>query len=123
MRSASDIPVIRSMHYALDPVFYNRAHLALLRLACPLELHMERQQVLLQLDHPCWTAFFMQHAGVPLIQWRDFKRARQALDQPVECTLLLYHYHAWLMYPQVLIEMDRQLQRKLEARHVKPLHA
>lgn len=121
MRGIRDIAAIKTMHYALEPRFYNRAQLALLRLGCPLELTMDKLQVTLELDHQHWTAFFMQEIGLPLIQWTSFKRARQGLNQPVECVLLLYHYHAWLMFPRVLMEMDKQLLQQLEARHLQNL--
>lgn len=118
MRIVRDIPALRSMQYALDPLFFNRAQLALTRLANPLELQMDKLQVRLELERHCWTAFFMQHDSLPLIQWKDFLRTRSALDQPVQCTLLLYHYHAWLLFPQVLTEMSRQLQQRLAIQHV-----
>jgi hypothetical protein len=108
------LQALRTMHYALEPAFFNRVRLSLMRLRCPLELRMEMLQVVLELDRKRWIAFSLQQNGMPLIQWRDFNVARSTLDQPVECTLLLYHYQSWLMFPQVLVEMDRQLYELLE---------
>jgi len=119
MRYVRDIPALKTMQYSLDPVFYNHVRLSLLRLGCPLELKMDQQQVVLELDRNHWTAFFMQEDGLPLIQWKDFNHSRSSLDQPVECTLLLYHYQSWLMFPQVLMEMDKQLHHLLEMQHIK----
>lgn len=117
MRYVRDIPALKTMQYSLDPVFYNHVRLSLLRLGCPLQLQMEALQIVLELEHKRWTAFFMQENGLPLIQWQHFNHKRNGLDQPVECTLLLYHYQSWLMFPQVLAEMDRQLYQRLEASH------
>lgn len=119
MRYVRDIPALKTMQYSLDPVFYNHVRLSLLRLGCPLELQMENLQVALELDRKRWTAFFMQENGLPLIQWKDFDHARKGLDQPVGCTLLLYHYQSWLMFPQVLMEMEKQLHQRLETQHLK----
>lgn len=123
MRYVRDVPALKTMQYSLDPVFYNHVRLSLLRLGCPLELQMDKLQVTLELDRKRWTAFFIQEAGLPLIQWRDFNHSRNGLDQPVECTLLLYHYQSWLMFPQVLMEMDKQLHKRLEAQHLKRTRA
>ena len=119
MRHVRDIPALRTMQYALEPTFYNHARLSLLRLGCPLELQMDKLQVVLELDRKKWTAFSLQQVGMPLIQWKNFNVARSTLDQPVACTLLLYHYQSWLMFPQVLVEMDRQLHGLLEQYHLK----
>lgn len=121
MRYVRDIPALRTMQYSLEPSAYNHVRLSLLRLGCPLELQIERLQVMLELDHKRWTAFSAHESGLPLIQWKNFEHPRRGLDQPVECTLLLYHYHSWLMFPQVLVEMDRQLLNLLETHHTKPL--
>ncbi len=120
MQRVRDIPALRSMQYALEPAFFNHARLSLLRLGCPLELEMERLQVVLELERQRWTAFSLQQDGLPLIQWKNFEHARNALDRPVACTLLLYHYHSWLIFPQVLVEMDRQLHAQLEQQLRKP---
>lgn len=118
MHQLRDIPALRTMRYALEPTFYNHVRLSLLRLGCPLELRMEKLQVLLELDRKQWTAVSLQQEALPLIRWMDFNAARSTLDQPVSCTLLLYHYQSWLMFPQVLVEMDHQLHQRLaQLRH------
>lgn len=121
MRQVRDMPALRTMQYALEPTFYNHARLSLLRLGCPLELQLDKLQVVLELDRKKWTVFSLQQDGLPLIQWKNFNAARSTLNQPVACTLLLYHYQSWLMFPQVLVEMDRQLHERLAQHHLKHL--
>lgn len=102
------------MPYSLDPAFYNHVRLSLMRLGEPIHLSMDKLQVTLQLEGQQWTAYFMPESDMPLIRWQDFDVHRSGLNEPVACTLLLYHYQSWLMFPQILAEMDRQLHRLLE---------
>jgi hypothetical protein len=113
MGSASRL-AIKTMPYSLDAAFHNHVQLSLMHLGEPLQLSMEKLQVTLQLEQQQWTAYFMPEPDMPLLRWQDFEPHSDGLNEPVACTLLLYHYQSWLMFPQVLAEMDRQLHRLLE---------
>jgi hypothetical protein len=116
MNLMRDIPAIRSMPYALDAALYNQVRLALLRIANPLELELEKLGVDLVLENACWVGYHCTQISLPLIAWDDFDRNRSALDKPVGCTLHLYHHHAWLQLPRVLLALGKELQQQLSAK-------
>jgi hypothetical protein len=116
MNLVRDIPAIRSIHYSLDAVLYNRVRLALLRIGNPLELELEKTGIDLMLEDTCWVGYHCQQISLPLISWEGFDHHRSALDAPVGCTMHLYHHHSWLQLPRILLALDKELQRQLTAR-------
>lgn len=115
MNLVRDIPAIRSMPCTLDAALYNRARLALLRIANPLELELGKLGIDLVLEHACWVGYYSYQTSLPLIAWDDFDTHRSALDAPVACTMHLYHNHSWLQMPKILLALDKELRRRLAA--------
>jgi len=116
MKLLRDIPAIRSIPHTLDAALYNRVRLALLRISNPLELELEKLGVDLVLENSCWVGYHCMQISLPLIAWDDFDRNRTALDEPVGCTLHLYHHHAWLLLPRILLALGKELQQQLSAK-------
>ena len=112
MNLVRDIPPIRSVPYALDAALYNHVRLALLRIANPLELELEKLGIDMVLEKTCWVGYHCQQTSLPLIAWDGFD-TRSALDMPVGCTMHLYHHHSWLQMPKILSAMDEELRLRL----------
>jgi hypothetical protein len=115
MNLLRDIPAIRSMPYTLDAALYNRARLALLRICNPLEVELGILGIDMVLENTCWVGYHCQQISLPLIAWDGFDHGRSALDMPVGCTMHLYHHHAWLQLPRILVALDKELQLLLSA--------
>jgi len=80
MNRVRDIPAIRSIPYTLDAALYNRVRLALLRIANPLEIELEKLAIDLVLEKTCWVAYYSHQTSLPLIAWDGFDQHRSALD-------------------------------------------
>jgi hypothetical protein len=115
MNLVRDIPPLRSVPYTLDAALYNHVRLALLRIANPLELELEKLDIDMVLEKTCWVGYHSQQISLPLIAWDGFDSTRSALDAPVGCTMHLYHHHSWLQMPKILSAMDVELQLRLSA--------
>jgi hypothetical protein len=115
MNLVRDIPPLRSVPYTLDAALYNHVRLALLRIANPLELELEKLDIDMVLEKTCWVGYHSQQMSLPLIAWDGFDSTRSALDAPVGCTMHLYHHHSWLQMPKILSAMDVELQLRLSA--------
>jgi hypothetical protein len=111
-----DIPPIRSVPCTLDAALYNHVRLALLRIANPLELELEKLGIDMVLEKTCWVGYHCQQTSLPLIAWDGFDTDRSALDAPVGCTMHLYHHHSWLQMPKILSAMDEELRLRLSAK-------
>jgi hypothetical protein len=116
MNLLRDIPPLRSVPYTLDAALYNHVRLALLRIANPLELELEKLGIDMALENTCWVGNHCQQMSLPLIAWDGFDTHRSALDVPVACTMHLYHHHSWLQMPKILTAMDEELQLRLSAK-------
>ncbi len=116
MNLVRDIPPLRSVPYMLDAALYNHVRLALLRIANPLELELERLGIDMVLEKTCWVGYHSQQMSLPLIAWDGFDTNRSALDAPVGCTMHLYHHHSWLQMPKILLALDEVLQLRLAAK-------
>jgi hypothetical protein len=116
MNLLRDIPPLRSVPYTLDAALYNHVRLALLRIANPLELELEKLGIDMALENTCWVGYHCQQMSLPLIAWDGFDTHRSALDVPVACTMHLYHHHSWLQMPKILTAMDEELQLRLSAK-------
>jgi hypothetical protein len=115
MKHLRDIPPLRIVPYTLDAALYNHVRLALLRIANPLELELEKLGIDMVLEKTCWVGYHSQQMSLPLIAWDGFDIHRSALDAPVACTMHLYHHHSWLQMPKILSAMDEELQLRLAA--------
>jgi hypothetical protein len=116
MNLLRDIPPLRSVPYTLEAALYNHVRLALLRIANPLELELEKLGIDMALENTCWVGYHCQQMSLPLIAWDGFDTHRSALDVPVACTMHLYHHHSWLQMPKILTAMDEELQLRLSAK-------
>lgn len=116
MNLVRDIPPIRSVPFTLDAALYNHVRLALLRIANPLELELEKLGLDIVLEKTCWVGYHCHQTSLPLIAWDGFDTNRNALDMPVACTMHLYHHHSWLQMPKILSAMDEELQLRLAAK-------
>ena len=116
MNHLRDIPAIRSIPQTLDAPLYNLVRLALLRVANPLELELEKIGIDMVLEKTCWVGYHCQQIALPLIAWDGFDTHRSALDAPVGCTMHLYHRHSWLQMPKILLALDRELQLRLSVK-------
>jgi hypothetical protein len=116
MNLLRDIPPLRSVPYTLDAALYNHVRLALLRIANPLELELEKLGIDMALENTCWVGYHCQQMSLPLIAWDGFDTHRSALDVPVACTMHLYHHHSWLQMPKILTAMDEALLLRLSAK-------
>jgi hypothetical protein len=116
MNLLRDIPPLRSVPYTLEAALYNHVRLALLRIANPLELELEKLGIDMALENTCWVGYHCQQMSLPLIAWDGFDTHRSALDVPVACTMHLYHHHSWLQMPKILTAMDEALLLRLSAK-------
>ncbi|MGA9666763.1 MAG: hypothetical protein WBQ69_09985 [Gallionella sp.] len=107
MNPVRDIPAIRSIPYVLEAALYNQVRLALLRVANPLELELDKLGIDMVLEKTCWVGYHCQQLSLPLIWWDGFDHSRKALDAPVGCTTHLYHQHSWLRMPQILLALEK----------------
>lgn len=115
MNPVRDISAIRSIPHTLEAALYNRVRLALLRIANPLELELEKLEIDMVLEKTCWVGYHCRQISLPLIAWDGFDTHRSALDAPVGCTMHLFHNHSWLQMPKILSAMDEELQLRLAA--------
>lgn len=116
MNPVRNIPAMRSMPCTLEAALYNQARLALLRIADPLEIELEKLGIDMVLEKTCWVGYHCQQISLPLISWDGFDQSRNALDAPVACTMHLYHQHSWLRMPQILLALEKELQLRLSVK-------
>lgn len=116
MNPVRNIPAIRSIPSTLEAALYNRVRLALLRIANPLELELEKLGIDMVLEQTRWVGYHCRQISLPLISWDGFDTHRSALDTPVACTMHLYHNHSWLRMPNILSATDEVLQLRLAAK-------
>lgn len=112
---SSESSAMRTVSKSIDAGYYNRVRLGLMRLGSPLrvelpELHVE---VVFREDH--W-ACISKETQSPLLLWMDFQTQRNALFDPVMCTLHLYHVHAGLLAAIALEATHEILRQRLNAR-------
>lgn len=107
-----DLPPIRTLPKTIEAPRFNRIRLSLLRVANPLRVSL-RGRVChgdMLLSDEKWLCVDRQAGDMPLIAWTDFNmRERSALNEPVLCTLHLYHTHAGLLIGPVLSALDAVL--------------
>ncbi len=106
---------LRNFPKRIDADCYNRARLALHRIANPLRLPLTEHRGLdAILYEDCWLVVDSLQADEPVMAWVEFAR-RQALHEPVECVLKLYHTHAGLVMGTALEDLDKVLSDELAA--------
>ena len=94
---------------------YNRVRLALIRLGAPTRVPLPDLGPLeMILDQYRWLCVDLSRDALPLMAWSDFQVAgRDRLDQPVSCSLHLYHSHAGVLIGRVPALLDAALKARL----------
>jgi len=106
---------LRSFPKRIEAECYNRARLALHRIANPLRVELPDHRGLeAVLNEDCWLVVDSLSADEPILAWVDFEH-RQALHEPVACVLRLYHVQAGLVMGTALDALDLVLREELAA--------
>jgi hypothetical protein len=116
MRSRLDeVPVLKTLRSQVEASQYNPLRLALLRLGSPLRVELPKLRHLdLVLTEDLWVCVDRMLYDLPVAAWSDFDRAsRGSLDDPVPCTLRVYHVHADAVIPLVFSEGERVLRKRM----------
>ncbi len=111
-----DVPPMRSFPKTIAARYYNRVRLALLRLGNPLRVPMNALgQADIILSDEEWRCVDRSRDDLPLLAWTDFQvQGRDALHEPVSCTLRLYHSHAGILMGRALPALDETLSTLLQ---------
>lgn len=107
--------VMRALPKTVDARYYNRVRLALIRLGSPLRVELpELGHAVMVLCSREWVCLDHSRDERPLMAWRDFEvSGRDALHEPIRCTLELYHTHAGMLMGSALQALDRALADQL----------
>lgn len=105
-----------TLHKVILAEDYNRVRLALRRLSNPLELELSSMKCLEMLfTDQYWLCTDSCVGDRPIMAWTAFESSgRSALDAPVACELRLYHTHAGLVMGEVLENLEKELQQRLD---------
>lgn len=111
-----EIRASHTLHKVIPAENYNRVRLALSRLSNPLELELTSMKCLeILLTDQYWLCTDSCTGDRPILAWTAFESSgRSALDAPVECELRLYHTHAGLVMGEVLENLEKELQQRLD---------
>ena len=122
-RDLADLPYYSRVDTVLDAALYNRVHIGLRRLACPLRVSLPMLRSLdIILDTETWIVVDVSLNDMPVMAWLDFQAdRREALHTPIPCRLQTYHCHADIIRPQVLETIADELARRLESHAQPPL--
>ena len=87
------------MPKVIEATTFNLARLALLRIADPLRVSLTDHRCLdVILSPQQWLCVDACSEDQPILAWREFDmQHRDALHQPINCQLYLYHTHAGLI--------------------------
>jgi hypothetical protein len=115
MRSRlDDVPVLKTLRTEVAAVHFNRLRLGVLRLGDPLRLELPRLRHLdLLVGRDIWICVDRMLYDLPVVAWTDFEeQGREALHEPVACTVRIFHAHADVVMPTIFSEADRVLRRR-----------
>jgi hypothetical protein len=106
---------MRSLPKTVTAARFNRIRLALIRLGAPVRVPLSDLGSLeMILDQRRWLCVDVSRDALPMMAWTDFDSAgRDRLDQPVRCTLHLYHAHASILMGRVPALLDSALRQRL----------
>jgi hypothetical protein len=87
------------MPKVIEAATFNLARLALLRVANPLRVSLTDHRCLdIILSQQQWLCVDACSEDQPILAWREFDMLRRdALHQPINCKLYMYHMHAGLV--------------------------
>jgi hypothetical protein len=116
--SPRGVEPLRTFPKRIEAACYNRARLALHRIAKPLRLALSEHRGLeVILDDDCWLVVDTLNNDQLILAWTQFEQHRSALHEPVACVLHLYHVHAGLVMGTALEDLDRALTEQLNLEH------
>ena len=106
---------LRTLPKTIEAAYYNRVRLALLRIGNPLRVGLPGLRGLEAIvDSDTWTVVDSLRTDNPVLAWCDFEVAsRQALHEPVQCRLNLYHNQAGLIMGTALEALQLELKKRL----------
>jgi len=95
---------LRIMPKVIDATTFNLARLALLRVDNPLQISLTEHRCLdVILNSQQWLCVDTCSDNMPIMAWREFDiQHRNALHQPINCKLYLYHTHASMIMGSAL---------------------
>lgn len=110
-----DLPIYHRLTDSIAAHRFNRARLALRRVANPLRFDLPGLRGLdLSLEDEAWVCVDRTLNDMPVLAWLDFAKAeRTGLHLPVACELRYYHAHAEMIRAKVLELMDAALDSRL----------
>ena len=108
---------IRIMPKVIDATTFNQARLALLRIGNPLRVSLNDHRCLdVILSQELWLCVDACNDDQPIMAWREIETLhRDALHQPINCKLHLYHTHASLIMGSALDCLTQELSDLLHA--------
>ena len=108
---------MRIMPKVIEATTFNQARLALLRIGNPLRVSLNGHRCLdVILSQELWLCVDACNDDQPIMAWREIETLhRDALHQPINCKLHLYHTHASLIMGSALDCLAQELSDLLHA--------
>lgn len=115
MHIRPEVTPLRTLPKVVAAGCFNEVRLALLRLGSPLRVGLRKHTGLeFILERDRWLCVDSPRDDLPVLEWCGFAcRGRDALHEPVQCVLRLYHLHAGLIMGSVLDELEALLKVRL----------
>ncbi|GAB4351237.1 MAG: hypothetical protein Kow006_15020 [Gammaproteobacteria bacterium] len=110
-----DIPVFAARPDRIDAPLYNLWRRARKHLHPPLRLQLpDLKEMALIVEDQAWVVVDQNRADVPVLAWVDFQdKGRDALHEPVPCTLNYYHFMASHLRAKVLECLEGALEKAI----------
>ena len=110
------LTAVHTLHKVIDHRDYNQIRLALQRIKQPIRITLENMRCLdVIIENDCWLCIDTCMNERPVMAWVGFATSqRYGLNEPVTCELRLYHIHSGLVMGEVLENIGKELQKKLD---------
>ncbi len=110
-----DVPVFASRPDRLEAACYNLWRRARRRFGSPLRIPLPSlKEMALILEDDAWVVIDQRQYDMPVLAWIGFQsEGRDALHEPVACTLNYYHFMASQLRGKVLELMKQDLEQRL----------
>ena len=110
-----DLPVIATRPDQLEAALYNLWRRARQRFGTPLRIELPGlKEMALLLEDDAWVVVDQRQYDLPILAWVEFaSQGRDALHEPVRCTLNYYHFMASQLRAKVLGLMQENLETRL----------
>ena len=111
------LTAVHTLHKVIDHTDYNRIRLALQRIKRPIRVTLEDMRCLdVIIDNDGWLCIDTCTNDRPIMAWVSFETShRSGLNESVMCELRLYHIHSGLVMGEVLENLGKELQKRLDA--------